>query len=128
MEPYVLHAGEGRVYRWNGVRVEVKAGQRELGGVVGISETVTRKGEEPHVHVHDAEDELFYIVQGKLTVQCNETRTDAEEGAFVFVPKGTPHTYEIRSEGDVRYLVFSVPGSFTESIERNGERIDGGAA
>lgn len=26
MEPYVLHGGEGRVYRWHDVRVEIKAG------------------------------------------------------------------------------------------------------
>jgi mannose-6-phosphate isomerase-like protein (cupin superfamily) len=125
MEPYVLPAGEGRrTYRWHGVRVEVKAGSIELDGAVGISETLTRKGEEPHEHVHELEDELFYILDGSLTLHCAGKDYDVEERAFAFVPKGTPHTYTIRSDGDVRFLVFSVPGSFTEGIEQTGERID----
>jgi mannose-6-phosphate isomerase-like protein (cupin superfamily) len=99
VEPYVLHAGEGRVYRWHGVRVEVKAGSPELGGEMALTETVTKKGEEPHVQVHENEDELFYLLDGKLTLRCNNASYDVEERAFVFVPKGTPHTYEIRSEG-----------------------------
>ncbi|MEX2226197.1 MAG: cupin domain-containing protein [Dehalococcoidia bacterium] len=89
-----------------------------------LTETVTKKGEEPHTHVHDVEDELFYVLDGKLTFHCNDASYDVEERAFVFVPRGTPHTYTIRSDGEIRFLVMSLPGTFGEHIERTGERID----
>ena len=124
VKPYILRAGEGRVYRWHDVRVEVKAGVPELGGVASITETVTRKGEEPHEHVHETEDETFYLLEGRMTLHVDGADFEAAPGAFAFVPKGTPHTYTITSDGDVRYLCVAVPGTFGEHIERTGERIE----
>jgi quercetin dioxygenase-like cupin family protein len=124
MKPYVLQAGEGRVYTWHGVREEVKAAGPELNGMAGVVETTTRKGEEPHMHVHEEEDELFYILEGEITFHANGDSIDAGPRAFVFVPKQTPHTYTIRSDGDVRFLVITVPSSFVDHMEATAEPLE----
>jgi mannose-6-phosphate isomerase-like protein (cupin superfamily) len=42
-------------------------------------------------HAHDGEDELFYIVKGKLCIQFKDGETLLREGDFVTVPKGMRH-------------------------------------
>lgn len=42
-------------------------------------------------HAHDGEDELFYIVKGKLHIQFKDGETLLREGDFVTVPKGMRH-------------------------------------
>ena len=42
-------------------------------------------------HKHDAEDELFYIVKGDLTIEYESAPVELHEGDFHVVPKGVMH-------------------------------------
>ena len=42
-------------------------------------------------HKHDAEDELFYIVKGRLVIQYEDGAVTLNEGDFHIVPKGVLH-------------------------------------
>lgn len=42
-------------------------------------------------HKHDDEDELFYILQGRLRIEYADTFVDLVEGDFHVVPKGQLH-------------------------------------
>jgi mannose-6-phosphate isomerase-like protein (cupin superfamily) len=42
-------------------------------------------------HKHDDEDELFYIVKGRLIIQYEDGAVTLEEGDFHIVPKGVMH-------------------------------------
>lgn len=42
-------------------------------------------------HKHDAEDELFYIVQGQLVIQYEDGAVTLNQGDFHIVPKGVLH-------------------------------------
>ena len=42
-------------------------------------------------HHHDAEDELFLVVRGRLLIKLKEGDVRLEEGEFVVVPKGVEH-------------------------------------
>jgi mannose-6-phosphate isomerase-like protein (cupin superfamily) len=52
----------------------------------------------PPQHVHHGHDETFYIVDGtyEFTIGCDHI--PMPPGAFLFVPRGTPHTF--RNAGD----------------------------
>jgi mannose-6-phosphate isomerase-like protein (cupin superfamily) len=49
-------------------------------------------------HKHDAEDELFYIVKGRLVIQFGDGDIALEEGDFYVVPKGTMHNPVAKEE------------------------------
>lgn len=119
MKPYALATGEGRSYTWHGVVFTMKAAAPETGGALAIWELTTRPGEEPQEHVHDAEDEIFFIIDGAMTVHCAGRDFPAIAGTFMFIPRGTPHTYTITSES-VKVLGMSTPSSFGDHIERTG--------
>jgi mannose-6-phosphate isomerase-like protein (cupin superfamily) len=52
----------------------------------------------PPQHVHHGHDETFYIVDGtyEFTIGCDHI--PMPPGAFLFMPRGTPHTF--RNAGD----------------------------
>lgn len=131
-QPYALKAGDGWTYRF-GIDFTVKAGETPQPSGVAFLEYVTRKGEEPPDHTHASEDELFYVLEGALTFHCSDATFDVEAGGFVFLPRGLPHGYVIRSDGPVRLLVVTAPvreglaggwGGFVADMEQGqGELI-----
>ncbi len=70
-------------------------------------------------HIHERYDEGFFIIQGAVeyTVgQGDEEQTIlAEDGAAVWIPRGTRHAFDVKSE-TARALNFYIPGGFDESI------------
>ncbi len=42
-------------------------------------------------HKHDDEDEMFYVVKGRLVIEYENTQVELNEGDFHVVPKGTMH-------------------------------------
>ena len=42
-------------------------------------------------HKHEREDELFFVVKGKLVVKLREKEIKLEEGEFFIIPKGVEH-------------------------------------
>jgi quercetin dioxygenase-like cupin family protein len=76
-----------------------------------VLEVSTRPGEEPPMHVHDREDETFYVLEGGLTLFVGDARHDAPAGACALLPRGVPHTFAVEGES-VRMLVVCTPGGF----------------
>ncbi len=121
MKPLVLKTGEGRSYSWNEYLFTVKAGAAETERGVSFMEFFTRKGDEPPVHVHEEEDEIFYVLDGDLTIRCGDESFQVAPNGFVFLPRNIPHGFTIHSDGLVRMLVVTVSA---ESTENFGERIE----
>jgi mannose-6-phosphate isomerase-like protein (cupin superfamily) len=42
-------------------------------------------------HHHEAEDELFLVVKGRLTIKLRDRDLHLEEGEFVIIPRGVEH-------------------------------------
>ena len=131
MRPYALANGEGWIYH-AGIDFTVKIGEHGQGRRLAILEYTTRRGEEPPEHTHPTEDEAFYVLRGALTFWCGADTFEVEDGGFVFLPRGIPHGYTIRSDGDVRLLVVTAPaeqevvggwGGFVGDLETTGEPL-----
>jgi mannose-6-phosphate isomerase-like protein (cupin superfamily) len=42
-------------------------------------------------HKHDAEDEMFLVVKGRLRIKLRDGEVDLDEGEFVIIPRGVEH-------------------------------------
>lgn len=111
-KPLILGPGEGRAYPMGPIHAVFKADGDESQTRYAISEWWL----EPHTtgpgaHAH-AEDDIFYVLAGTMSILLDGKWTDAAQGSFVLVPGGMTHDFENR--GDVRsgVLNFSVPGGF----------------
>ena len=55
-------------------------------------------------HRHEAEDELFLVVKGRLTIRLRDGDINLEEGEFVIVPRGVEHLPVAEEEAHVVLL------------------------
>ncbi|HEY4132433.1 MAG TPA: cupin domain-containing protein [Gemmatimonadaceae bacterium] len=58
------------------------------------------------LHVHQADDEAWHVIEGLLHFRFVDRELAVEAGQSVFVPAGVAHTYEAIS---ARYLVVLTP-------------------
>jgi len=59
-----------------------------------VNESVVRLGVvqgEYHWHKHDADDEFFYVVEGRFLIDLEDRTLDLGPGQAVVVPKGVRH-------------------------------------
>ena len=81
------------------------------GGALTAIESVSAPGEGPPLHVHREQDELIYILEGTYRVKLGDEVTDAPAGTCVFIPRGTPHTWQSVGEAPGRFLATVMPAA-----------------
>jgi quercetin dioxygenase-like cupin family protein len=112
----VLHPGEGRAYPMGRISSVFKADGAETGNKYSVSEwwlEPNTKG--PGIHSHP-EDDLFYVIEGVMSVYVDSRWIDAPKGSFVLVPGGVEHDFENRSDSRAGILNFAIPGDFEEEM------------
>jgi quercetin dioxygenase-like cupin family protein len=78
-------------------------------GALTALETIAAPGEGPPLHVHRDQDETIYTLDGQFRVQLADALLDAPPGSFVFIPRGTAHTWQNIGDGPGRLLATIVP-------------------
>ncbi len=110
--PVVLAPGEGRPYDMGRIQATFKADGNETADGYSISEwwlEPDTSGPGPH---HHPEDDVFYVLEGTMSVLVDDTWVDAPRGSFVLVPGGVTHDFENRSSARAGMLNVSHPGAF----------------
>ena len=67
-------------------------------------------------HIHDGEDDAFYILEGELTFTFGEETAAAPPGTFVLVPPGVKHGFRNDTDAPVRMLNIHAPAGFDRRI------------
>jgi quercetin dioxygenase-like cupin family protein len=108
--PTVVGPGEGRTIEGPvGGPLTFKVRGEETGGTVTVFENVIPPGQGPPLHTHDHEDESWYVLEGELDFRLGDELRHAPAGAFVFVPRGTPHCFVNAGSEPARILVLFTP-------------------
>jgi mannose-6-phosphate isomerase-like protein (cupin superfamily) len=111
-KPVVLAPGQGRAYPMERISAVFKADGHETESRYAVSEWwLEPRTQGPGAHSH-AEDDLFYVIEGTMSVLVGEEWVEAAKGSFVLVPGGVTHDFENRGSVRAGVLNFSVPGPF----------------
>lgn len=108
--PRVLARGEGDRLDVIGDRQTVKVSSADTDGAFVLVENLNEPGVGIPMHVHHEEDEVFYVVSGRVEFTLADGPVTAEAGATVFLPKGTPHAFRVVGDAPARMLILLVPG------------------
>ena len=73
-------------------------------------------GRELEAHVHDDEDDAFYIVEGEMTFTFGDQEVAAPPGTFVLAPPGVQHGFRNDQDRPVRMLNIHAPAGFDRRI------------
>jgi len=109
----VLPPDGGRFYAMNTMRAVFKADGEETGDRYAVSEwwlDPHKKG--PGAHKHEANDEIFYVLEGVASMLLGDEWVEAPKGSFVRIPAGVMHDFENRTDGRIGLLNVFMPGGF----------------
>jgi mannose-6-phosphate isomerase-like protein (cupin superfamily) len=67
-------------------------------------------------HVHDGEDDAFYILSGEMIFMVEGEDVAAPPGTFVLVPPGVSHGFRNERDEPVRMLNLHAPAGFDRRI------------
>lgn len=118
--PHLLGPGEGDHFHFLNTLQTIKVDGKRSDGVLTALEFVARRDFGPPLHSHDIEDELFYIVDGEVWFSCAGEEAVHGPGSSVWLPKGLPHTFQIRSE-TAKIFQISTPAQFDEFVATLGQ-------
>jgi mannose-6-phosphate isomerase-like protein (cupin superfamily) len=67
-------------------------------------------------HVHQDEDDAFYIIEGEMTFTFGNEEVAAPPGTFVLVPPGVEHGFRNDGADPVRMFNIHAPAGFDRRI------------
>jgi quercetin dioxygenase-like cupin family protein len=117
---FVLGPDDGDAYWWLGTLTINKVHGRSTAGGLDVVEHRVAPGYAPPRHVHQGQDEIFYIVDGEFAVECAGQTWDATPGSLVFLPRDVPHGFAV-GDRPGRALLFNAPAGFADLITDLGE-------
>ena len=81
---------------WNifGVKKTGKILSKDTNGAYSVIVTETPPQAGPPPHIHENEEELFYVLKGNYLFFCGDKKIQAPEGSLVKLPKGIPHHFK----------------------------------
>jgi quercetin dioxygenase-like cupin family protein len=115
MRAVVHRPGEGEHHAVGNSTLLIKATSEDTGGSFFLSETTIEPGfPGPPLHTHERLHDMFYVLEGTLTMRLGEDTLAAEPGTFVCVPPGVAHTFSNPGDTPVRFLNLNTPGGWEE--------------
>ena len=113
--PALVVRDEGKHFHFLDTLYTAKVNSEETNGILTAMEFQAPKNFGPPVHRHEAEDELFYLIDGEMWFSCGEVEAVHTTGAVIWLPRGLPHTFQVRSE-TARVFQVSTPGGFEQLV------------
>jgi quercetin dioxygenase-like cupin family protein len=98
----------------------IRLTSEQTDGAVAVIEHLLPHGMATPLHVQAQEHELFYVIEGQITVWMDGERNEATAGDVVWLPRGRAHAFRVDSER-ARVLGLSVPGGHEQFFRLAGE-------
>lgn len=115
--PVVRLPGEGRTYEMPAMQAVFHADGAETGDAYSVSEwRLEPRSDGPGAHSHEANDEIFRIVEGTMSVLVGESWIDAPAGSVIVVPAGVTHDFANRTDAPATLFNVFIPGGFEKNM------------
>jgi mannose-6-phosphate isomerase-like protein (cupin superfamily) len=119
----VHQPGKDRSYWVLGDLYTCLASGEQTGGAYALIEGVVPPGGGPPPHIHHREDEAFYIVEGRLTFESDDKQIDAAPGTWVWLPRGSRHTFRNVGQTPARILIVVNPTGLEKFFAEVGQEV-----
>ena len=116
-EALILPAGQGRVYDCGTMTAIFKADENETNNKYSVSEWWLQPNSDgPGAHKHEDNDEVFYVLEGSISLLIGEEWIVADKGAFLRIPAKTMHDFKNQTDQKAGMLNFFIPGGFERDM------------
>ena len=113
----ILTQGQGRVYNCGTMTAIFKADENETNEKYSVSEWwLEPNSDGPGAHLHEENDEVFYVLEGTTSFLVGDKWFDADKGTFLRVPAKTIHDFKNKTDRKTGVLNFFIPGGFERDM------------
>jgi mannose-6-phosphate isomerase-like protein (cupin superfamily) len=127
LRPRVVQRDQAPEFSFFGRRTWIKATGEDTGGAYGLLEHIIAPGDASTWHIHHAEDETFYVVEGTMTIGVGKERFTVGPGGYAFGPRGIPHGFRNAGAVPARVLLMANPAGFEQFIRALAVPVVSGA-
>jgi quercetin dioxygenase-like cupin family protein len=103
--------------------VTILLGGQATGGAYTLFDERTDPGGGTPLHVHERENEAFFILEGRFEFQVGEQTLTAGPGDFVVAPRGVPHTFRNLDSSPARKLAVAWPAGLDQFFLEVGQPV-----
>lgn len=118
---FKIKKDEGRIHghlKLKGVNsniLDLKVSGKDTNGDLAIFEqTSISQGRGTPLHVHQFQDEVFYVIEGEYYFQVGEEKYRLNVGDSIFLPRKVPHAWTQVSEKGKMTVTFQPAGKMEE--------------
>jgi quercetin dioxygenase-like cupin family protein len=102
----------GTRVEWLNTHYELLVTADASGGRIGMMVSLCPPDAGPPRHIHRAEDETFYVLQGEVVFWLEGATANRTAGGTMFIPRGREHTFHVVGPQPARLLTIVTPGGF----------------
>jgi len=113
-----IQPNNGKILNAFGETICVLLDGTQTGNALTLMFDTTPPGCGPPPHHHENEDELFILVEGRISYFADNNWTEVETGSAVFMPKGVVHCYKNVGETPSKQWILTTPSGFEEFFSR----------
>jgi quercetin dioxygenase-like cupin family protein len=88
----------------------VLATSESTGGAFSLVHHTAGPGHATPYHLHHAEDEAFFVLDGEFTFVCDGKKTVLGTGGYIFLPRNLPHGIRCTGAAPSTMLILAMPG------------------
>jgi quercetin dioxygenase-like cupin family protein len=110
---FKVNSGEGRIHGHiilkgvNSNILDLKvSGSDTDGGMAIFEQTSLSQGKGTPLHIHNSQDEVFYVIEGSYYFQVGDEKFKLTTGDSVFLPRRVPHAWtQVSERGKMTVIV-----------------------
>jgi quercetin dioxygenase-like cupin family protein len=122
-KPIIVQPGNGQELNDFGNTLSVILAGEQTGGTLALALEVTPPGGGPPLHVHSHEDELFLVVEGRISYYTEGSWTEVGVGGAVYLPRGVVHSYRNVGTTPSRQWILTTPAGFEKFFAHSADEF-----
>jgi mannose-6-phosphate isomerase-like protein (cupin superfamily) len=123
----VIHPpGDGETASALGVNITYKTvGSQSDGRWLALEYTAPPRFAGPPPHWHKVTTEIFYVLEGALSLRVGDESIQAGPGGYAFVPPRTVHAFSNETDAPAKYLLVASPAGLENYFAELAELVKG---
>jgi mannose-6-phosphate isomerase-like protein (cupin superfamily) len=115
---FIIPPGKGRLLDLGNFQAAVLASADQTSSEFTLMQTQNEPPDfGPPLHLHRDAAEAFYVLEGEYLMYIEGHQERCPPGTFVYVPRNTPHTFKVVSEGPGTKLNLFSPAAMVGYFE-----------
>jgi quercetin dioxygenase-like cupin family protein len=125
--PIIRSNSEGRTVAVVGDVYRFLVTGEDTNGKYATWEAIVPPGGGPPPHIHQREEESFYILEGEITFYHGDQKLIATQGMFANMPVGSLHSFKNESTKVARMIISVIPAGLEQMFFESGTELEPGA-